>query len=171
MLRRGLVLMTILACLTTVASASGSIAYVDFGKDPQEGVAFDIRSSRRWVRHTNEGRRLVITMRMYSVALNAFSPKVFLDSRGGKKPDFYLFVCGGHGCGGPQICEVHKYGGSQPLVSSCELRVNDPVSIELIRVRVAARDVRPDKHIRWRIFHPPLVDETTERAPDQGWYG
>jgi hypothetical protein len=169
LIRRGLILVTVLACLTTVVSASPSIAYVDVGKDPQEGISFDIRSSRRWVAHTDEGRRLVVTVRMYhpGAPFNSWSFRIFLDSRGAHRPDFYVFT---DGSDGPYICEVHKYGGSHPMVSSCEVRVNDPAGVEVIRVRVTARDVRPDKHIRWRIFAPPLVDDTTERAPDQGWY-
>jgi hypothetical protein len=168
LLRRGLILATVLACLTTLVSASPSIAYVDVGKDPQEGSEFDIRSTRRWVGHTDEGRRLVVTARLYGLApFNSFSFRVILDSRGARRPDFYVYADNSSGL---NICEVHKYGGSHPMVSSCEVRVNDPVGVKVIRVRVTARDVRPDKHIRWRIFAPPLVDDTTERAPDQGWY-
>jgi hypothetical protein len=166
--RRGLVLTLILACLTTVDSASGSIAYVDSGTDPQEGVETDISSSRRWVRHTDEGRRLVVTVGFYSTANNNFSIKITLDSRGGHRPDFFVFA---DTTSGQYICDVHKYGGSHPVVSSCELRVDDPVGIQLARVRVAARDVRPDKHIRWRVSSLPLIDGSTDRAPNAGWYG
>jgi hypothetical protein len=168
LIRRGLILMMAFAFLTTIASAGSSIAYVDSGTDPQEGVETDISSSRRWVRHTDEGRRLVVTVGFYSTANNNFSIKITLDSRGGHRPDFFVFA---DNSTGQHICRVHKYGGSHPVVSSCELRVNDPVSVQVARVRVAARDVRPDKQIRWRVMSLPLSDDSTDRAPNAGWYG
>jgi hypothetical protein len=168
MLRRCVILVSLFACLTTDVSASSSIAYVDLGKDPQEGVALDIRSSRRWVRHTEEGRRLVVTVRLYDVApFNSFSYKVFLDSRGANRADFYVFT---DNTSGLDICKLKKYGGgNNQLVSHCLVRY-EFFGAEVVRIRVAARDVRPDKHIRWRVYAPPLVDETSDRAPDQGFY-
>jgi hypothetical protein len=164
----------LLACLATVfpwpgisLSASSGIAYVDFGTDPEEGVPLDVRASRRWVRHTEEGRRLVVTVRTYEGVGQGYHFKITLDSRGGHLPDFYLFV---DDTGGPRgaSCDVHKYS-TKKVVAPCELRANDSVTV--VRARVAARDVRPDKHIRWWVFAPPLYDDTTDRAPDQGWYG
>lgn len=148
------------------ADQSPTVAYVDSGQDPREGVALDIRSSRRLLLHTDKGRRLVVRVRLYDFApFNEFEFRVALDSRGDHKPDFVVVA---NNAGGPFRCRVRRYR-ARGLIGPCEVRVDDPLGIQVITLRVTARDVRPDKHIRWRVLGAPWAG--ADRAPDRGWYG
>lgn len=157
-----------LAALVVLSSASPALAYQDVGYDPLEGEGneLDIRSSRRRVEVTDRGRRLILSVTAVSDT-TGFDYWVKLDSRRGRRPDFLIHMT--DATGGPLVCDVRRVG-TRALVAECLMGIHFGERGQRVTARLPARHVNPNKRIRWWVDRRPLLTETSDRAPDRGWY-
>ena len=156
-------------CLLMPLTSTPALAYVDRGTDPEEGVTVDIRASARKVFVTeNNGRTLLISVRIYQSELG-YSFLIRLDSRGDQRADFRMQIL--DSSAGPNPCRIFRTGRSDP-VARCKVRTDVPrvEGVTLVQGRVGARRVHPSKRIRWWVEAPPPIDDSSDRAPDRGWY-
>lgn len=147
-------------------TASG---YRDVGHDPDDrpmlGDDPDIRRTSRRVYRSNRGRMVLkVKVHAYETLGLFWGMKVFLDSRGGRRPDHVM------GIGASDTltsCSVHPRGHRRQATFGKFWMTGD-----LTYCRVPLESINPNKRIRWRIVSRSYEPEggVTERAPNQGWY-
>jgi hypothetical protein len=135
--------------------------------DPREDAYVDVwRSSQVRIHHGAD--------RMLFRVSGSLGPDrtvgVFLDTRGGPRPEYRLWHWENLG---PRRCGGHRIGGGRIERLRCEILVNCCTAPGVLRWSMPRKALTPNKQIRWRIHtHYPgdTDDQRDDFAPDIGWY-
>jgi hypothetical protein len=156
--------------IVTLALATGTtfatipaLAYEDAGRDPRDALnSRDVRATVRKVTHTDDGRRLIVVVRLfeakdqYQFNINyLWRVRVMFDARGGRSFDDFLRVWSDDMAGGGCVLRLkHRRFDCERLHTS-----DDGTSL---RVTLRLRPLRPTKRIAWRVV------TGDDAAPDVG---
>lgn len=135
--------------------------------DPREDAYVDVwRSSQVRIHHGPD--------RMLFRVSGSLGPDrtvgVFLDTRGGRRPEYRLWHWENLG---PRRCGGHRIGGGRIEGLRCEILVDCCTVPGVLRWTMPRKALAPNKQIRWRIHthYPGDKDgRQDDSAPDIGWY-